>query len=549
MDNINILLSLVILINLMLVVVSYSGNKNNIDKGVPYSVYLLKITTIVWWTGSLIFFRIAHNDNVNFMSKNLYVSASLIASSFYYFSLIFPDFKKQYRKKLILAMLANGLLILLIIKTGIVIIGGEVKDTIENIILFGPGQFIFAVYVLYFMCTGFFNIYIKYKKEEDQYKKAQLLYLFIGYTLSSFVAYITNLILPAVNNFEYMWIGPTATVCMLVAITYAVTRHHLFNIKIITTDLFVFILWVFTLIKIAAFEQSETVITFNQALIHISFLIASIIVGILLIKSVKKQAEQHEENKKLLNELNLANKQLQEVDDIKSKFVALARHQMASPLTAITAYASLLNDKDIDLDKIGLKSLQGIIERFIVIVKDFLAISQIENNELNYSNDEIDLAQIINNVLCERRFIIDHQNINIDLDINNKQNYNIKGDKIKLTTAIANILENSIQYSKNSSIRINLDKEDLNIILTVRDTGIRDLPEISPLLLRKFSPEGNSFEATLMGNGLGVYVAKRFIEAHGGILKIKHNTLKNFCEFNMILFNHDHPPHNNSQYH
>lgn len=114
------------------------------------------------------------------------------------------------------------------------------------------------------------------------------------------------------------------------------------------------------------------------------------------------------------------------------------------------------------------------------------------------------------------------------------EEYKIKGDRTRLNTSIANILENSIQYSKNSTIAVIFKKEHLKTFLIIRDYGVRSLPEISPVLLKKFSTVGNPFEASIMGNGLGVYVAKRFIEAHGGTLKItKENDI---CEF-MIIFN------------
>ncbi len=523
MDNINILLSAIILINLMLVTVSSSGYRNG-DKGMVYILYLLNITTIVWWAGSVAFFRIANSENINFMIRSLYVSATPIASSFYYFSLIFPDFKQEYKNKLIKVVLINIFLIFLILKTNTIVTGGVALESFDNKVVFGHYYGIFIIYILYYFCSSFlrlFKKYLNYSKNDP--KKFQILYIFIGYTLSGVISFNTNLLLHTMGNFKYIWIGPTSTIFVALAITYAVTRHHLFNIKVITTEIFVLLLWIFTLVKITAFEQK------GNASTSVIFLVVSILIGILLIKSVKKQAEQYEENRRLVLELAHANHQLKEVDEIKSKFVSLARHQMASPLTAINAYASLLNDKDVDLDKIGLKSLQGIIDRFIVIVKDFLAISQIENEEMKYSKDEVDLAQTLNDILCDRKFIIDHHNINIEMDIGD-EDYKIKGDRTKLHTAIANVLENSIQYSKDSTVAIKLENKNSKIILTISDQGVRSLPEISPILLKKFSPD--PFEATIMGNGLGVYVSKRFIEAHGGTFEIKNDK---GCQFMIIL--------------
>ncbi len=515
MDNINTFLSIIILINLMLVVSSSSGHRRG-DKGEVYYIYLLNITTIAWWVASTIFYRLSDSTTIDYFIKSMYAAATFITSSFYYFSFIFSANGKDYHIKLIHILLVNTLLNILLFMTPLIISGGEIGLATENVAHFGPLYAVYVAYILYYLSSSFIRLFIKYKKMKFGQTKSQIFYLFIGYTMAGLLAFVVDFIFPALGNFEYLWLGPVSAIFVAVTVTYAVARHNLFNVKVLTVEIFVFLLWVFSLIKISA-------------IIHLQFLVLSLLIGILLIKSVKKQAEQHEENKRLVSELAAANFQLKEVDEIKSKFVSLARHQMASPLTAINAYASLLNDKDVDLDKIGLKSLQGIIDRFIVIVKDFLAISQIENEEIKYANDEFDLAQTLNDILCDRKFIIDHHNINIEMDIG-EDDYKIKGDNAKLNTAIANVIENSIQYSKNSTIIVKLEKKNSKIILTISDEGVRSLPEISPVLLKKFSPD--PFEATIMGNGLGVYISKRFIEAHGGTFEIRNDGR---CQFMLTL--------------
>ncbi|MEI8062090.1 MAG: ATP-binding protein [bacterium] len=538
MDGINMVLSVIILINLMLVVVSSSGHKKS-RVGLAHSVYLLNITTVVWWLGSMVFHRISNQVNIDYTSRNLYASATFIASSFYYFSFMFPNLKNEHRGRLFGVVLINIALVVFIFLTPLFIKGGSIVSVGENVSFFGTYYVLYVAYILYFFCSSFYRLFLKYKKTVDKEIKAQLLYLFTGYTISGFIAFVTNLLLPSINNFEYIWLGPASTIFLAIAITSAVTRHHLFNIKIIATEIFVFVLWVFTLIKISAFEPLEPYeapATFGHSVTHVLFLLVSIIVGILLIKSIRKQVEQHEENIHLVHQLAVANKQLREVDEVKSKFVSLARHQMASPLTAINAYSSLLNDKDIDLDKIGLKSLQGIIDRFIVIVRDFLAISQIESGEVAYSKEVVDLKQVINNVLCDNKITLDQHNIEADLQINSDENYSVLCDKEKITTAISNIVDNSIQYSTSSTIAINLSNTKSLLTITIRDHGVRTLPEISPTLLKKFSSEGDGFEATLMGNGLGVYISKCIIQAHGGDLKIQKPASADFsCEFIITL--------------
>lgn len=537
MNNINVFLSIIILTNLMLVVVSSSSRRNKNEKGDVYAVYLLNIATIVWWIGSMILTRIAHEENINFISKNLYASATLIASSFYYFSLIFPNFShqniKKNIKKLICVVLLNIVLIAMIFLTPTIISGGEISQNGENIAFFGELFPIYVAYILFFFCSSFFRLFTKHLKETDVTKKSQLLIICFGYTISGFTAFVTNLLLPALGNFSWIWLGPVSTVIVAIAITIAVTKHHLFYIKIISAEVFVFLLWVLSLLKISAFESLQGSVAWKHATENIVFLVIWLTAGIFLIKSVKRQAEQHDENLKLVHELDLANKELRELDLIKTKFVSLARHNMASPLTAMNSYASLIKEGSIRSKKIGFKNLEGIIDRFIVIVRDFLSISQIEEGKINYANEKVDLEEILREAISERQVKIDYHNLEIQFDIEAGQNFIVRGDSEKIKTAVSNVLENSIQYSKNSKINIILLRMEQKIMLKITDVGVRSLPNVSQELVKKFSPEGNQQQANLMGNGLGLYMAKRIIEAQSGEMHINYDKDQSFWEFRL----------------
>ncbi len=543
MDLINILLIVTVLINLMLVVTASIGSDKKDNKSFAYNVYLLNILTIVWWISSMFFYRISEQQNIIISTKVLYISATTIASSFYFFSLIFIDKHKINPKKILLCFVLNIILIFLTINGDSIIKDARVNTVSENLITFGNLYFIYFAYILYYFSTSFIVLFNEYINELDGLKKAHLLYIFIGYTSAGILSFLTNLFLPWMGVFYLNWVGQISTLLMVTSITYAIKKYSLFNIKILTAEIFVFTLWFSTIIKLSMFDTSLEA-TPKNPVTSITFLVLVIIVGIMLLRSVKTVVEQNAENIALVKKLETAKNKLEEVDEIKNRFVSLATHHMASPLTAIKAYSSIIKeeaDPSSDTTKTNLNEIEPVLDSLVVIIKDFLDISQIESGELDYKFEKFNIVEAIEEVrfevLKEHTGIIDTNKIKINIKHPDKHLAKqsakhsgldtgtcIYGDKEKIKKAINNILANSIKYSKNSAVNIEVVTQYTNgvdeVLIKISDQGVRLLPELSPKLLQKFSQTNNKFEANLMGRGLGVYVAKKIIEAQCGTLNI-----------------------------
>lgn len=530
MDPINIFLAIIILGNLLFVVASVGYQKNaekGSEKSLIYKLYLVNIATIVWWLASTVFFRIASPNNIFFYTKNMYVSATLIASSFYYFSYIFPEYKSFHIRRLVSVLFVNAAVVCLIIFSDGIIMGGVDNINGENVAILGKYFLVYAAYILYYFCTSFARLFSKYKAELEPTARAQLFYVFIGYTVSGVVAFIADLGLPFFGQFGYLWVGPAATVCVASFIIYAAKRHSLFSMKIVAVEIFVFALWIFAILKISIFSESP------QPPIDVLYLIITIMLGALFVGSVKRELVQRERNEMLVAKLK-------EADELKTKFLSLATHQMASPLTAMKVYSSLIKEGGTMGERLS-QPKEGGIERiadsFISIVKDFLDISKLEFGEEKFSYEDVAIAETINVAVssCATKAEAKNVEVKIILPWLGAGNLNVRADREKLKQAFQNILENSIKYSKDGGIiKVAADEENGIVKIIFADEGERVLPTTAFALLGKFSSSGNQAEADVVGNSLGLYAAKQAIEGMGGKFFVNVGEF-GACNFNIYL--------------
>jgi signal transduction histidine kinase len=246
----------------------------------------------------------------------------------------------------------------------------------------------------------------------------------------------------------------------------------------------------------------------------------------LLLKTLRKEVQQREKIQKLALDIQKANDRLTELNRQKSEFVSFATHQLRAPLTAMKGYGSLILDGD--MGQISPEAKQGVQRIFdstntlVNIVNDYLNISRIELGTMKYAFDTVDLKLLMQDVVAELKPNIEKAPIKFECtfptDVND---YRVTADRDKLKQVIANIVDNSIKYTPSGRVdlKLALDKEKHNFVITIKDTGIGISPETLPRLFMKFSRAENANKTNIRGTGLGLYVAKEIITAHHGTIR------------------------------
>lgn len=228
-DPINISLLVTALLNFLLgVLIFISGKNKKIN-----IVYSLNIVAIISWIMAMFFYRSAPAELNMPWSTILYVTPTLIASSFLYFTYIFPSQKEKYiwwRALLIFGI--NLAIIVMVIWPGFIIKEVNVRPGLEKQIIFTPYYWFYFIYTLEFFSFGFFRLFKKYFRSKG-IERMQIIYLVTGYSLAANLAFGTNLIMPWIGYFFLNWLGQVFTCIMVAFTTYAILRYRLMDIRVI----------------------------------------------------------------------------------------------------------------------------------------------------------------------------------------------------------------------------------------------------------------------------------------------------------------------------
>jgi signal transduction histidine kinase len=515
MDAINISYIFIILIDLMLVMVSLIDSK---ESKLRRSVYAIHVLTIIWWITAMFFFRISNEKNIIPALKSLYASAIFITSSFYYFVQIFINSKKRFSWEIVVLLIFNLILAGLILFGNTIIYSANISQLGERTFILGKYYILYVVYVSFFLFISFIKLFVQSKRTIDRVEKSQFLYLAIGYSIPGIIDCTTNLILPWFHYFSLNWFGPAATVFMVIIISYAVAKHRLFSIQVVAAEILIFILWIFTLAKI-------TLPNLQGSFINIGYLLFVIIIGYLLIRSVKKEIEQRIKNQQLAEQLERLNRELKEVDELKSELVSLATHHIATPLTAVKGYVSLIQEGNYGSISEEIKPVIDIVEKstnsMATIVRDFIDVTLLEDGKIKYNFSNFNLENTIKKISNRYHDPILQKGLQFNFDYEHNSDFIVCADEEKIERSISNIFENSIRYTKKGGISVSLKVKNEVFLIKISDSGERNLPVMSQKLSKKFTQSNDEFEASVIGNGLGLYVAKKMIEAHKGSMKIE----------------------------
>jgi len=209
------------------------------------------------------------------------------------------------------------------------------------------------------------------------------------------------------------------------------------------------------------------------------------------------------------------------VEKMKSEFVTLAAHQLRTPTSAIKWSIQILLDGDLgELKKEQRKILEKMYktnDKVIRLVRDLLNLAQIEEGRFLSKIILSDVEDIIQLIINESRETIEEKKLKFEFKKSKDKLPKVMLDVEKMKIAIENIFNNALRYTfSGDKISISLKNNKKEIEVKIQDTGMGIPRDQQTKVFTKFFRGTNIMKVDTEGTGLGLYMAKNIIEAHGG---------------------------------
>jgi two-component system, OmpR family, sensor histidine kinase VicK len=208
--------------------------------------------------------------------------------------------------------------------------------------------------------------------------------------------------------------------------------------------------------------------------------------------------------------------QLKAYSVAQKDFVNIAAHELRTPIQPILSLSEIIRPKVDNKEREYIDVIIRNAKRLQRLAEDILDVTKIESYSLTLHKERFNLNEVISNTIQDIRNQISNGKVKMLYEFD-KDLLFIEADKERITQVISNLLSNAVKFTKEGTISIEVEKKDSQVFVIVKDTGEGIDPEILPQLFSKFVSK--SFE----GTGLGLFIAKGIVEAHGGKIWAENN--------------------------
>lgn len=494
-----------------------------------FLLFCLSVST--WLLSSFMMYKSRTDTGAIFWDRIVYLGVVFIPVLMYHFGLIFTDSEKKNKKKLYLGYFLSFVFVIL----------SRTDYFVADLYKYSWGvhtqarffHHLFLVFFFFYVFLFIFEIYnyLKFTKEKKkEIEISQVKYLFISFIAMNMAAYA---FLAAyrinINPIGAYWVETFSVIILALAIT----RYHLFEIRVILTELLVvaigIILLILPFLMPTPFLMNLTMIIF----------ILFCIFGYLLIKATHDEIKKREEIEKLSEELKVSNvrlnaalkeleksyAKLKKIDEAKTQFFSIASHQLRTPLSVIKGYLSMaLSGKYGNIDKEPKKFLKNVYEsteRLIRLVNDFLNISRFQMGVIKFVFNETPIEELVRSVVKELSSTAKLKGLYLELAIVGKGHSKskkvfLKADSQKIRQVILNLVDNAIKYTEKGGVSVKCQAFDGRYRIEIEDTGIGMDREEKEKLFKVFERGEKATSISPGGVGIGLFIAKEIVKAHKG---------------------------------
>jgi signal transduction histidine kinase len=263
------------------------------------------------------------------------------------------------------------------------------------------------------------------------------------------------------------------------------------------------------------------------------------IIGLAL-SSINYNAMLKDANRNLMQREEIISSQyekLKQSDKMKDEFVNIAAHELRTPIQPILGLSEIMRPKVNSEDRVYVDVIVRNAKRLQRLTEEILDVTKIESQSLRIEMEEFNLKDVIVN--CINDVILDKHLTNNEKDkpkiLYEPNDVLLKADKNRISQVVSNLVSNAIKFSTGGAISVQTsvydnDNNNTNeIIVSIKDNGQGIDPEILPRLFSKFATKSYS------GTGLGLFICKSIVEAHGGSIWAENNSDGKGATFSFTL--------------
>lgn len=362
------------------------------------------------------------------------------------------------------------------------------------------GHHFFFAYLIFFCSYALYGAFKTWRYEkEDLEKKNRAYFIFVAFLIFTLSA--VGMLLAygiAIYPISYLCFPVFA-----VMITYAVTEKNLF-VSIVATDILVA-----TILTLTA-----TFFFFPE--LDLSFWAKSVIFLLFMGSCLLLVRHNHQE---------LARKEeLERISKLKTEFISIVSHQLRTPLAAIRGYTDMLRDGDYGMVPKEIMAPINYIHdssvSMIKMVNGLLSVTRLERGKIELKIREFSIVDLIDECIRDVELSAREKGLYLKYVPSKKRISSVRGDPEKIKHAILNILNNAILYTVKGGVTVTVSEFSSFARIEIKDTGVGLEKEELAKIFMSFSRGKKGLELHTQGTGLGLYVARSFIEMHNGKISV-----------------------------
>ncbi len=209
------------------------------------------------------------------------------------------------------------------------------------------------------------------------------------------------------------------------------------------------------------------------------------------------------------------------IEKIKSEFVSVAAHQLRTPLAGIKwTLQTILEEEEeahIPEEIIGfIRKAYEANDRMVNLVNDLLNVTRIEEGRYVYEPEELEFMDVVNRIIEAYKEHIENKGLEFEIKKPEEDLPVVKVDREKIGIVVQNFLDNAMKYTTAGKVSLLIEYVDGKIKVSVTDSGVGIPEDQQKRLFNKFFRAANVQRMDTEGSGLGLFIAKNIIEAHGG---------------------------------